>query len=204
MTVNYSNEESVFMGSVMAGDIRKRMRLLVDGEPWLVVDTDFVKPGKGVAFMRARMKNLINGRVLERTYKSAESVEEADVSFAIMQYLYNDGHHWVFMNTQTYEQVEVAKEVVDEAAKWLQENAECEIAMWNGRVVSVTPPIFLELTVTYTEPAVRGDTATSVTKKATLETGAEIDVPLFIETGMKVKVDTRTGEYLGRTGTYGK
>jgi elongation factor P len=192
------------MGTVAAGDIRKRMRLLVDGEPWLVVDTDFVKPGKGQAFMRAKLKNLINGRVLERTYKSAESVEEANVAFQVMQYLYNDGDRWVFMNNQSYEQVEVAKEVVGDAAQWLQENADCEIALWNNRVVSVTPPIFLELTVTYTEPAVRGDTATNVTKKATLETGAEVNVPLFIETGNKVKIDTRTGEYLGRTGAYSK
>jgi elongation factor P len=116
----------------------------------------------------------------------------------MMEYLYNDGDRWTFMNTQNYEQVDIPKELIEEESKYLKENTACEVSFWNGRVLSVTPPPFVDLVITYTEPAVKGDTATNVTKKATLETGGEIDVPLFVETGMKIQIDTRTGEYLQR------
>ncbi len=186
------------MGTVATNEFRKRVKLLLDGEPWMIVDTDFVKPGKGQGFTRVKLKNLLSGRVVERTFKSGETVEEADVSTVTMEYLYNDGDHYTFMNTKTYEQVEVPKENVGDAVNWLLDNTECDVSFWNGRVISVSPPVFMELVVTYTEPAVKGDTATNVTKKATLETGAEIDVPLFIETGTKLRIDTRTGAYVQR------
>jgi elongation factor P len=164
----------------------------------MIVDNEFVKPGKGQAFNRVRLKNLITGRVLERTFKSGESIEEADISHATLQFLYTDGKVYTFMDTQSFEQVEIPLESMDGAEKWLLENTECEISYWGERPISVTPPIFMDLVITYTEPAVKGDTANSVTKKATVETGAEIDIPLVIGEGMKVRVDTRTGEYVER------
>ena len=170
----------------------------MDGQPWIIVENDFVKPGKGQAFNRVKLKNLVTGRVLDRTFKSGESVEEAEVTSAKMQYLFNDGEQYTFMDSETFEQVEIPKTNIEEESKWLLENTECEVSFWGDKVLSVTPPIFMDLEVTYTEPAVRGDTANNVTKKATLETGAEIDVPTFIEIGMKLRIDTRTGEYLQR------
>jgi len=183
---------------VSTNEFRKRMKLLIDGQPWVIIDNEFVKPGKGQAFNRVRMKNLITGRAVERTYKSGESVEEAEVTVSQMEFLYHDADHYTFMNNQSYEQVEVTKEAVGDAAQWLKDNTPCEISMWNSQVISVTPPVFMDLKVTYTEPAVKGDTANNVTKKATLETGAIIDVPLFIQEGTKLRIDTRTGEYTQR------
>jgi elongation factor P len=186
------------MGVVNTNDFRKKLKIMVDGQPWVILENDFVKPGKGQAFNRVKIKNLITGRVLDRTYKSGESIELADVNNHYMQYLYNDGDNYTFMNSKTFEQVNVNKDVIGDDSKWLLDNTECEISFWGERAISVTPPIFMEFTVTYTEPAVKGDTANNVTKKATLETGAEVNVPLFMGTGMRVKVDTRTGEYLER------
>jgi len=186
------------MGTVSTSEFRKRLKLLIDGQPWMIVENDFVKPGKGQAFNRVRLKNLITGRVVERTYKSGETMEEAEVSTTNMEYLYSDGEHFTLMNTKTFEQMDVSREAMGDAAQWLLENTQCEVSVWNGQVISVTPPVFMELKVEYTEPAVKGDTATNVTKKAKLETGAEIDVPLFIETGTRLKIDTRTGEYIQR------
>lgn len=186
------------MGNVDTSQFRKKLKIILDGQPWMIVENDFVKPGKGQAFNRVKLKNMLNGRVLERTFKSGDTVEEAEISTATMQYLFNDGTTYTFMNTENYEQIELPKEQIEEERKWLLENTECEVSFWGDRVISVTPPTFMELVVTYTEPAVRGDTATNVTKKATLETGAVIDVPPFIDIGMKLKIDTRTGEYLQR------
>ncbi len=186
------------MGSVDTSQFRKKLKIIIDEQPWIIVENDFVKPGKGQAFNRVKIKNLITGRVLDRTFKSGESVQEAEVSTSKMQYLFNDGDMYTFMDSETYEQIEIPAGNIEEERKWLLENTECEVSFWGDRVLSVTPPTFMELTVTYTEPAVRGDTANNVTKKATLETGAEIDVPTFIEIGMKLKIDTRTGEYLQR------
>jgi len=186
------------MGTVNTNEFRKKLKIIMDGQPWMIVENDFVKPGKGQAFNRVKLKNLLTGRVLERNFKSGESFEEADVSVAMMQYLYNDGVNYTFMNIKNYEQVEVSKEQLGDDVNWLLENVECEVSFWNNRVISVTPPTFMEFKITYAEPAVKGDTATNVTKKATIETGAEIDVPLFVREGDKVKIDTRTGEYLGR------
>jgi elongation factor P len=187
------------MGSVDTGEFRKKLKIMFENQPWVIVENDFVKPGKGQAFNRTKIKNLITGRVLDKTFKSGETFEEADISTAQMQYLYNDGNNYAFMNTLNYEQIEIARESMDEAEKWILENAICEVSFWGEKVISVTPPTFVDLVVTYTEPAVRGDTSNNVTKKATLETGAEIDVPMFITNGMKLKIDTRTGEYLQRS-----
>jgi elongation factor P len=186
------------MAQIGMNDLRKRAKVILEGKPWLIVENEMVKPGKGQAFSRVKMKNLLNGRQLERTFKSFETIEEAEIIVSQMEYLYNDSEKWTFMNTTTYEQVEIQKEIMEEESKWLKENTVCEVSFWGDRVISVTPPTFMELTITYTEPAVRGDTANNVMKKAKIETGAEINVPLFIEQGMKVQIDTRTGEYLQR------
>ena len=186
------------MGTVSTNEFRKRLKIMLDEQPCMIVENEFVKPGKGQAFNRVKLKNLLNGRQLERTFKSGDTFEEADINYTTMQFLYTDGSNWTFMDTKSYEQVEISKEAMEGAEKWLLENTECEIAFWGDKPISVTPPIFMDLVITYTEPAVKGDTANSVTKKATLETGAEINIPLFIDQGMKVKVDTRTGEYVER------
>ncbi|HON09486.1 MAG TPA: elongation factor P [Chitinispirillaceae bacterium] len=186
------------MGMVDTSQFRKKLKIIIDGQPWMIVENEFVKPGKGQAFNRVKIKNLITGRVLDRTFKSGETVEEAEVITTKMQYLYNDGTNYTFMNSENYEQIEIPKDQIVDESRWLLENTECEVSFWGDRVISVTPPTFMDFVITYTEPAVRGDTATNVSKKATLETGAVVDVPLFIETGMKIRIDTRTGEYLQR------
>lgn len=191
-------ERILVMGTCNTNEFRKKLKLLIDGQPWIIIENDFVKPGKGQAFNRTKIKNLITGRVIERTFKSGDTVETAEVATTNMQYLYADSGSYVFMNNKSFEQVEVPKEFMADEAKWLLENMEYEISIWDGKVISVTPPMFLELTITASEPGVKGDTANNVTKKATLETGAEVDIPIFIQQGMKIKVDTRTGEYLGR------
>jgi elongation factor P len=186
------------MGTVSTNEFRKRLKIMLDGQPCMIVENEFVKPGKGQAFNRVRLKNLITGRQLEKTFKSGDSFEEADITMTNMQFLYTDGNNYTFMDIKTYEQVEITKESMDGAERWLLENTECEISFWGDRAISVIPPIFMELTVKYTEPAVKGDTANSVTKKATVETGAEVNIPLFIAQGDRVKIDTRTGEYVER------
>ena len=186
------------MGMVSTNEFRKRLRIMVDDIPHMIVENEFVKPGKGQAFNRVKIKNLLTGRVIDRTYKSGTTAEEADVSFRSMSYLYNDGVNWSFMDVKTYDQIEIPRESLDDADKWLLDGTECEISFWKEKPISVTPPTFMVLEITYTEPAVKGNTANNVMKDATLQTGAEIKVPLFIDQGMKIKVDTRTGEYVER------
>ncbi|MFC1584099.1 elongation factor P [Fibrobacterota bacterium] len=186
------------MGTVATNEFRKRLRIMIDGEPYVIVDNEFVKPGKGQAFNRVKIKNLLTGKVIDRTYKSGTTVEEADMTFKSMQYLFNDGSLWTFMDPKTYDQIEVSKDVMEGVGQWLLDNTDCELAFWESKPISVTPPIFMNLEVTYTEPAVKGNTSTNVMKDATLETGAQVKVPLFIDQGMKVKIDTRTGEYVER------
>ena len=186
------------MGMVSTNEFRKRMKIMLDAQPCMIVENEFVKPGKGQSFNRVKLKNLITGRQLEKTFKSGDSFEEADINHTSMQYLYTDGQNWTFMDSKSYEQVEISKESMDGAERWLLENTVCEISFWGDKAISVTPPIFMDLVVTYTEPAVKGDTANSVTKKATLETGTEVNIPLFIDNGAKIKIDTRTGEYVER------
>ncbi len=186
------------MGTVSTNEFRKKLKVIMDGQPWIIVENDFVKPGKGQAFSRVKLKNLITGRVLDRTFKSGETMETADVTSAAMQFLYSDGSSYSFMNSENFEQIEISKEQLGDDVKWLKEGVECEVAFWNSQVISVAPPTFMEFEITYTEPAVKGDTATNVTKKATIDTGYEVDVPLFVNVGNRIKIDTRTGEYLGR------
>jgi elongation factor P len=186
------------MATISTNQFRAGLKVLLDGDPCVMIESEFVKPGKGQAFTRVKYRNLMTGRVLERTFKSGESVESADVVDTNMQYLYNDGEHWHFMDPNNYEQYQVGAAAMGDAAKWLKEEADCSVTLYNNQIIQVTPPMFVELEVTETEPGIRGDTAGTGGKSATLETGAVVRVPLFIQVGEKLKLDTRTGEYVGR------
>ncbi len=188
------------MASVSTSQFRPGLKILLDGAPCTILENEFVKPGKGQAFNRVKYRNLLTGQVLERTFKSGETVELADVLEKEMEFLYSDGEFWYFMDPESFEQVQADRTAVGDAAKWLKEGMVCSVVLWNGRPISVTPPNSVELKVVETEPGVRGDTAAGGTKPAKLETGAVVKVPLFIEEGEVIKVDTRTGEYLGRAG----
>lgn len=169
-----------------------------DGDPCSIVENEFVKPGKGQAFSRVKIRNLKTGRVVEKTFKSGESVEAADVMDTDMQYLYTDGEFWHFMDPNSFEQMGASETAVGDAKLWLKEQDTVEVTLWNGVPLSVTPPNFVELTITQTDPGVRGDTAQGGNKPATMETGAVIKVPLFVEEGEVIKIDTRSGEYVSR------
>lgn len=183
-------------------DLRKGLKILVDGAPYIVVEAQFVKPGKGQAFTRTKMKNLLSGGVIERNIRSGEKMDQANVEDRDFTYLYKENvdGSFVFMDKQNYEQVSVVATVVDDSWKFLKENLDVQLTFYNERVISVTLPNFVEVKVTATEPGVKGDTATGASKLATIETGAEISVPLFINEGDILKVDTREGKYLERAG----
>jgi elongation factor P len=186
------------MASYSSGELRPGMKVLIDGDPCNIVDVDLVKPGKGQAFVRVRHRNLITGRVIERTFKSSDSLEPADVHETTMQYLYNDGDHWHFMVPDTYEQFEATEAAVGDAAQWIKEQDLCTVTVYNGAPLLVSPPNFVVLEVVETDPGLRGDTSSGGTKPAKLETGAVVKVPLFIHTGELLRVDTRTGDYVSR------
>lgn len=186
------------MASYNTSEFKSGLKVLIDGEPFSILENEFVKPGKGQAFNRVRLRNLKTGRVIERTFKSGESVEGADVHETDLQYLYSDGDSWHFMDAGSYEQFTADARVVGEAAKWLKEQDLCMVTFWNGELLTVAPPNFVVLMVSETEPGVRGDTASGATKPAILETGAVVKVPLFVDKGELIKVDTRTGEYVAR------
>ncbi|MEM9303922.1 MAG: elongation factor P [Pseudomonadota bacterium] len=186
------------MASYNTNEFRSGLRLLLDGDPYVIVENEFVKPGKGQAFNRVRVRNLKTNRVIEKTFKSGESVEAADVFEQEMQYLYNDGEFWHFMVQDTFEQHAADATAVGDAAQWLKEEDVCTMRLWNGNPLSIDPPNFVELTITDTDPGVRGDTSGGGTKPATLETGAVVKVPLFVDQGEVIRVDTRTGEYVSR------
>ena len=169
-----------------------------DGDPCSIVENEFVKPGKGQGFSRVKIRNLKTGRVVEKTFKSGESVEAADVMDTDMQYLYTDGEFWHFMDPNSFEQMGASETAVGDAKLWLKEQDTVEVTLWDGVPLSVTPPNFVELTITQTDPGVRGDTAQGGNKPATMETGAVIKVPLFVEEGEVIKIDTRSGEYVSR------
>ena len=171
---------------------------MLDGDPHAIVANEFVKPGKGQAFTRTKVRNLKTGRVVERTFKSGDSVEAADVLDTEMQYLYSDGEHWHFMDQNTFEQLAADKTAMGDSHLWLKEETVCEITLWNGQPLAVSPPNFVELKITETDPGLRGDTATGGTKPAHMETGSVVKVPLFIEEGELIRIDTRTGEYVSR------
>ena len=186
------------MASYNTNEFRAGLKLNLDGDPYSIIENEFVKPGKGQAFNRVKLRNLKTGRVVDRTFKSGESVEGADVIDTDMQYLYNDGELWHFMDPNTYEQHAANKSAVGDAAMWLKGQETCCVTLLDGVPLSVTAPNFVELKITQTDPGVRGDTATGGTKPATMETGAIIKVPLFIEEGEILKIDTRTAEYVSR------
>ena len=186
------------MASYSTNEFKGGLKIMIDGDPCAIIENEFVKPGKGQAFNRVRIRNLKTGRVIERTFKSGETVESADVMEVELQYLYNDGEFWHFMDPQTYEQLAASEAAVGDAAKWLKEQDVCLVTLWNGTPLLVTPPNFVILTVTETDPGVRGDTSGGGGKPATLETGAVVRVPLFIDIGDALRIDTRTGEYVAR------
>ncbi len=186
------------MAIYSTSEFKSGLKIMVDGDPCNIVENEFVKPGKGQAFSRVRYRNLKTGRVLEKTFKSGETVEAADVVDTNIQFLYFDGTHWHFMSPESYEQHEVTEAVVQDAAKWLKEQDICIVTLYNGAPLLITPPNFVNLTVTETDPGVKGDTSGGGSKSATLETGAVVRVPLFIQIGDVLKIDTRKGEYVGR------
>ena len=186
------------MASYSTNEFRSGLKILLDGDPQTIVENEFVKPGKGQAFNRVRVRNLRTGRVLEKTFKSGDSVEAADVMDTDMQYLYTDGEFWHFMVQDTFEQYAVGQAALGDSAQWLKEQDICTVTLWNGEPLTVTPPNFVEMKIVQCDPGVRGDTAQGGTKPATLETGAVVKVPLFVEEGETVKVDTRSGEYVSR------
>lgn len=186
------------MASYSTNEFKSGLKIMIDGDPCSIVENEFVQPGKGQAFNRVRIRNLKTGRVVEKTYKSGESVEAADVIELDMQYLYNDGEFWHFMNPESYEQLGADAAAVGDAKLYLKEQDTCSVTLWNGTPISVMPPNFVVLTIAETDPGVRGNTAQGGSKPATLETGAVVNVPLFIEQGEAIKVDTRTGEYVSR------
>jgi elongation factor P len=179
-------------------DLKNGMTLNIDGQLWGVVEFQHVKPGKGGAFVRTKLKNVLSGKVVDKTFNAGTKVETATVDKRDFQYLYKEGTDYVFMDNSSYEQLHVSSETVGDMAKFMLENQEAVVAVHEGTPLYVELPAAVELTISYTEPGMQGDRSTGGTKPATLETGAEIAVPLFITTGEKVKVDTRTGAYLGR------
>ena len=186
------------MATVSTSEFKGGLKLMMDGDPYTILENEFVKPGKGQAFNRVKLRNLKTGRVIERTFKSGDTMETADVVDTDMQYLYSDGEMWHFMVTETFEQYAADEAAVADARKWLKEQDECQVTLYNGVPIAVTPPNFVELKIVETDPGVRGDTSGGGGKPATLETGAVVHVPLFISTDEIIKVDTRTGEYVSR------
>ena len=183
---------------VSAGDFRNGVTLEMDGNIYQIIEFQHVKPGKGAAFVRTKLKNIINGGVVEKTFRPTEKFPTARIDRVEMQYLYNDGDLYYFMNTENYDQIALNNETISDALKFVKENEMVKVCSHNGNVFAVEAPLFVELEVTETEPGFKGDTATGATKPATVETGAVVYVPLFVETGDKLKIDTRTGEYLSR------
>ncbi len=171
---------------------------MLDGDPCSIIENEFVKPGKGQAFNRVKIRNLRTGRVLEKTFKSGDSVEAADVMETQLQYLYNDEEYWHFMDPESYEQVAADEKAVGDAVKWIKEQDVCTVTLWNGVPIIVEPPNFVVLAITETDPGLKGDTSGGGGKPATLETGAVVRVPLFVQSGDVIKVDTRSGEYVSR------
>lgn len=184
---------------ITAGDFRKGVTFEINGEPHVVLDFQHVKPGKGAAFVRTKYKNILTGAIREDAFNPSDKFPKAHINTKTMQYLYNDGELYYFMDGETFEQVPISKDDVEDAMKYLRENDEATIKFYKGSPFQVEPPNFVDLEVVETEPGVRGDTATNVTKAATVETGAVIQVPVFIEAGEKIQIDTRTGDYLGRS-----
>ena len=186
------------MASYSTSEFKAGLKVMLDNDPCAIIENEFVKPGKGQAFNRVKIRNLKTGRVIERTFKSGESLEGADVVEMEMQYLYNDGEFRHFMNNESFEQYQCDEKIVGDTGKWLKDQDMCTVMLWNDAPIGVTPANFVELTIVETDPGVRGDTSGGGGKPAKLETGAVVRVPLFVQTDEMIKVDTRTGEYISR------
>ena len=186
------------MATYSTNEFKSGLKVMLDNDPASIVDNEFVKPGKGQAFNRVKIRNLRTGRVIERTFKSGDTLEAADVNDIDVQYLYNDGEHWHFMQPENFEQYAASETVVADAKQWLKEQDVCIMTLWNGAPLSIMPPNFVVLKIIETDPGLRGDTSGGGGKPATLETGAVVRVPLFVPNGELIKVDTRTGDYVGR------
>lgn len=186
------------MASVSTNEFKGGLKFMLDNEPCSIIENEYVKPGKGQAFNRVKLRKLLSGKVLEKTFKSGETVELADVVDVELGYLYSDGEFFHFMDNVTFEQIAAEAKAVGDTAKWLVENDTCTLTLWNDNPITVTPPNFVELEVTETDPGLKGDTQGTGGKPATLVTGAVVRVPLFIAIGEVIRVDTRSGEYVGR------
>ena len=186
------------MGTVSTNEFRKKLKIMVDDQPYEIIENQFVKPGKGQAFNRVRIKNLVTGRTLERTWKSGDTVEEADVTYSEMTYLYNDGSTWYFLDNESQETMEIPKENLNGCEVWLLDGATVEVTWWNGQAIEVIPPTFVDLMIIDAPPAVQCNTSGNVLRECTVETGAKVMIPLFIENNTKIRVDTRDGSYLER------
>ena len=183
---------------ILAGEFRNGVTFEMDSSVYRVVEFQHVKPGKGAAFVRTRLKNVITGNSLEKTFNPTEKVEEAQITIQEMQYLYNDGQIYTFMDTSSFEQVELTKEQLEDTLPFLKDNMNFKVLSYKGNIFGVEPPTFVELEVTYTEPGIKGSTSTGSTKPATVETGAVFNVPIFIEIGNVIRIDTRTSQYMER------
>jgi len=186
------------MATYSTNEFRSGLKIMLNGDPHNIVENEFVKPGKGQAFSRVRVRNLKTGRVVEKTFKSGESVEVADVFETDVQYLYNDGEFWHFMHPESYEQYSIGKDAMDDAVYWMQEECVCSMTLFNGEPLSVLPPNFVEMKIIETDPGLKGDTSGGGGKPAKLESGATVRVPLFVQNEEVIKIDTRTGEYVSR------
>jgi len=187
------------MAQISTSDIRPGMKVEVEGQPYFIVSNEFVKPGKGQAFNRIKVRHLMTGRVVEKVFKSGDKLPEADIVESSMRMLYKEADGAVFMNDESFEQVTISNECLADSAIWLLEDTLYDVVFYKGSPVAVSPPTFLEMTITQTDPGARGDTASGrVLKPATLESGAKVQVPIFVNEGEKIKIDTRTGEYVSR------
>jgi elongation factor P len=189
------------MPVINAGEFRKGIKVVIEGDPYDMLECNFVKPGKGQALYKCRLRNLLKNTIIDRTYKSGDGLEAADVRKGDGQFLYRDKNDLVFMDQESFEQYSVPQDLLGDQQKWLLDGMICTLTYYNDRVIEVIPPPHVNLKVTYTEPAVRGNTSGNITKAARLETGAEVAVPAFIETGETIRIDTRTGEYIERVKT---
>jgi elongation factor P len=183
---------------ISAGDFRNGTTFEMDGKVYKIVEFQHVKPGKGAAFVRTKLKDVMSGNVLERTFNPTEKVQEAQIDRKDMQYLYNDGDMYYFMDNETYEQLPLTKEELGDTLNYLTDNMQVKVISFKGKVFGIEPPLFVELEITYTEPGFKGDTSTGASKPATTQTGYVVNVPLFVEIGDKIRIDTRTGEYMER------
>jgi elongation factor P len=181
-----------------AGEFRKGIKVIYENDPYEMVATEFVKPGKGQALYRIKLRNLLTGSYLERTLRSGDSLEAADVRNSDGMYSYYDGANYVFMDNESFEQASLGADICGESMRFIKDGSPCQLMYWNDKLIGVTPPKHIILEVTFAEPSARGNTANNVTKAATVETGGDIKVPAFISVGDKIKIDTETGEYLGR------